>query len=152
MLEPAAEIAERGHTIALIVTHKWAAAIPELHGQPGYAQAFMPHGHAPEVGEKCVLRDATATLRRIGETRGRDFYEGELAGHIAAHAVGALTAQDLRDYRPEWVTPIRRRYRGHDVHEIPPDGQGIAALVALGILERFDLGALPVDSADSLHL
>ncbi|MGD7216767.1 gamma-glutamyltransferase family protein, partial [Ralstonia pseudosolanacearum] len=155
VLEPAAEIAERGHAVAPIVAHKWAAAIPELHGQPGYAQAFMPHGRAPGVGEKFLLRDAAATLRRIGETRGRDFYEGELAERIAAHAHacgGALTAQDLRDHRPEWVTPIQQRYRGYDVHELPPNGQGIAALAALGILERFDLGALPVDSADTLHL
>jgi len=63
-----------------------------------------------------------------------------------------MTAQDLRDYRPEWVKPITKRYRGYDLHEIPPNGQGIAALIALGILDRFDLGALPVDSADSQHL
>lgn len=155
VLEPAAEIAERGHAIAPIVAHKWAAAISELHGQPGYAQTFMPSGRAPEVGEKFILRDAAATLRRIGETHGRDFYEGALAERLAAHAHacgGALTAQDLRDHQPAWVAPIHQRYRGYDVHELPPNGQGIAALIALGILERFDLGALPVDSADSLHL
>ncbi|CAJ0694013.1 Glutathione hydrolase-like YwrD proenzyme [Ralstonia mannitolilytica] len=155
VLEPAAEIAERGHTIAPIVAHKWAAAIPALHDQPGYAQAFMPHGRAPEVGEKFQLPDAAATLRRIGQTRGRDYYEGELAERIAAYSRecgGAMTAQDLRDYRPEWIKPISKRYRGYDVHEIPPNGQGIAALIALGILDRFDLSALPVDSADSQHL
>ncbi|PLT19909.1 MULTISPECIES: gamma-glutamyltransferase family protein [Ralstonia] len=155
VLEPAAEIAERGHTIAPIVAHKWAAAIPELHNQPGYAQAFMPHGRAPEVGEKFKLPDAAATLRRLGQTNGRDFYEGELAERIAAYSRecgGGMTAQDLRDYRPEWVKPITKRYRGYDLYEIPPNGQGIAALIALGILDRFDLGALPVDSADSQHL
>ncbi len=155
VLEPAAEIAERGHTIAPIVAHKWAAAIPDLQNQPGYAQAFMPHGRAPEVGEKFKLPDAAATLRRIGQTRGRDFYEGQLAERIAAYSHecgGAMTAQDLRDYQPEWVKPITKRYRGYDLHEIPPNGQGIAALIALGILDRFDLGALPVDSADSQHL
>ncbi|MFP3888893.1 gamma-glutamyltransferase family protein [uncultured Ralstonia sp.] len=155
VLEPAAEIAERGHTIAPIVAHKWAAAIPELQNQPGYARAFMPHGRAPQVGEKFQLPDAAATLRRIGQTSGRDFYEGELAERIAAYARecgGAMTAQDLRDFQPEWVKPITKRYRGYDLHEIPPNGQGIAALIALGILDRFDLGALPVDSADSQHL
>ncbi|CAJ0797557.1 Glutathione hydrolase-like YwrD proenzyme [Ralstonia psammae] len=155
VLEPAAEIAERGHTIAPIVAHKWAAAIPELHNQPGYAQAFMPHGRAPQVGEKFKLPEAAATLRRIGQTHGRDFYEGELAERIAAYSRecgGGMTAQDLRDFQPEWVKPITKRYRGYDLHEIPPNGQGIAALIALGILDRFDLGALPVDSADSQHL
>ncbi|MEF9481669.1 gamma-glutamyltransferase [Ralstonia sp. 1B3] len=93
--------------------------------------------------------------RRLGQTNGRDFYEGELAERIAAYSRecgGGMTAQDLRDYRPEWVKPITKRYRGYDLHEIPPNGQGIAALIALGILDRFDLGGLPVDSADSQHL
>jgi len=155
VLEPAAEIAERGYTVSPVVAHKWAAAVPDLQNQPGYAQAFMPHNRAPEVGEKFVFRDAAATLRRIGQTHGRDFYEGELAERIAAYSRecgGAMTAQDLRDYRPEWVKPITKRYRGYEMHEIPPNGQGIAALIALGILDRFDLRALPVDSADSQHL
>lgn len=155
VLAPAIEVAERGHTIAPIVQHKWRAAVPELKDQPGYADVFMPHGRAPEVGEKFVMRDAARALRLIGATRGRAFYEGELAEKIAAFSSecgGAMTLADLRDYRPEWVTPISKRYRGYDVHEIPPNGQGIAALIALGILDRFDLGALPVDSADSQHL
>ena len=63
-----------------------------------------------------------------------------------------MTLDDLRNYRPEWVKPISKSYRGYDVHEIPPNGQGIAALMALGILDQFDLGALPVDSVDSQHL
>ena len=94
-------------------------------------------------------------MRLLAKNGPRDFYEGELAERIAAYARecgGAMTAQDLRDYRPEWVKPITKRYRGYDLHEIPPNGQGIAALIALGILDRFDLGALPVDSADSQHL
>ncbi|MCO5399910.1 gamma-glutamyltransferase family protein [Ralstonia soli] len=155
VLEPAAEIAERGYTVSPIVAHKWAAAIPALHDQPGYAQAFMPHGRAPEVGEKFQLTDAAATLRRLGQTHGRDFYEGELAERIAAYSRecgGGMTAQDLRDYRPEWVKPITKGYRGYDLHEIPPNGQGIAALIALGILDRFDVASMPVDSADSQHL
>jgi gamma-glutamyltranspeptidase/glutathione hydrolase len=63
-----------------------------------------------------------------------------------------LSAEDLRDYRPDWVEPIRHSYRGYDVHEIPPNGQGIAALIALGILEHFDLAGLPLDGPDSQHL
>ncbi|AKJ68385.1 gamma-glutamyltransferase [Pandoraea thiooxydans] len=155
VLEPAAEIAERGYAVSPIVAHKWAAAIPDLRDQPGFAQAFMPHGRAPEIGEKFVLADAARSLRQIGATGGRAFYEGELAERIAAYSAatgGAMTLADLRDYRPEWVKPIAKRYRGYDVHEIPPNGQGIAALIALGILDRFDLAGLPVDSVDSQHL
>ncbi|MDE2288718.1 MAG: gamma-glutamyltransferase family protein [Burkholderiales bacterium] len=155
VLEPAAEIAERGYAVSPIVAHKWAAAIPDLRDQPGFAQAFMPRGRAPGVGEKFVLADAARSLRLIGATGGRAFYEGELAERIAAYSAatgGAMTLADLRDYRPEWVKPISKRYRGYDVHEIPPNGQGIAALIALGILDRFDLAGLPVDSVDSQHL
>ncbi|MBU6491640.1 MAG: gamma-glutamyltransferase family protein [Burkholderiales bacterium] len=155
VLEPAAEIAERGYAVSPIVAHNWAAAIPDLRDQPGFAQAFMPRGRAPGVGEKFVLADAARSLRLIGATGGRAFYEGELAERIAAYSAatgGAMTLADLRDYRPEWVKPISKRYRGYDVHEIPPNGQGIAALIALGILDRFDLAGLPVDSVDSQHL
>ncbi len=155
VLAPAAEVAERGITIAPIVAHKWAAAVPDLRDQPGFAEAFMPGGRAPRTGEKFVFADAARTLRLLGEQGARAFYEGEIGEAIIAHARatgGNLSAADLRDYRPEWVTPISQRYRGYDVHEIPPNGQGIAALIALGILEHFDLAALAVDSAASQHL
>lgn len=155
VLAPAVEVAERGITIAPIVAHKWAAAVPELQGQPGFADAFMPHDRAPQTGEKFVFADAARTLRLLGEQGARAFYEGEIAEAIIGHARatgGNLTAADLQGYRPEWVAPISQRYRGCEVHEIPPNGQGIAALIALGILEHFDLAALPVDSAASQHL
>jgi gamma-glutamyltranspeptidase/glutathione hydrolase len=85
----------------------------------------------------------------------RDFYEGEIAQRILAHARdggAVLTDDDLRNYQPEWVEPITRGYRGHVLHEIPPNGQGIAALIALGLLERFDLASLPLDSSELAHL
>ena len=138
-----------------VVAHKWAAAANELSAQPGYAQAFMPEGRAPKVGEHFRFPDAAYTLRRIAATKGRDFYEGELAERIAAFSKecgGAMTLEDLRGYRPEWVKPISRSYRGYELHEIPPNGQGIAALIALGIVERFDMASMPVDSVQSQHV
>ncbi|SAI71369.1 gamma-glutamyltranspeptidase [Bordetella ansorpii] len=155
LFEPAIEIAERGYAVPPVVAHKWAAAAAELSGQPGYAQAFMPHGHAPAVGEHFRFKDAAFALRRIAESGGRDFYEGELAERIAAFAKehgGAMTLDDLRNYRPDWVDPISKSYRGYELHEIPPNGQGIAALIALGICERFDLASMPVDSVQSQHV
>ncbi|MFJ2988710.1 gamma-glutamyltransferase family protein [Collimonas sp. NPDC087041] len=155
IMEPAAEIAERGHAIAPVVAHKWAAAIPALHDQPGFALAFMPNGRAPAVGQKFMLPDAARSLRMIGTSNGRAFYEGALAEQIVAfsHDCGAaMTMADLGNYQPEWVTPISKRYRGYDVHEIPPNGQGISALMALGMLDQFDLGSLALDSADAQHL
>ncbi|WP_186309134.1 gamma-glutamyltransferase family protein [Pseudomonas oryzihabitans] len=155
VLAPAAEVAERGVTLAPIVAHKWAAAVPELRDQPGFANTFMPAGRAPGTGEKFVFADAARTLRLLGEQGGRAFYEGEIAQAILEHARatgGTLTPADLRDYQPEWVTPISQGYRGHELHEIPPSGQGIAALIALGLLEQFDMASLPVDSVQSQHL
>ncbi|AMO99903.1 gamma-glutamyltranspeptidase family protein [Collimonas arenae] len=155
IMEPAAEIAERGHAIAPVVAHKWAAAIPALHDQPGFAEAFMPNGRAPAVSQKFMLPDAARSLRMIGASNGRAFYEGALAEQIVAFSRdcgGAMTMADLGNYQPEWVTPISKRYRGYDVHEIPPNGQGISALMALGMLDQFDLDSLPLDSADAQHL
>lgn len=155
LMEPAIEIAERGYAVPPIVAHKWAAAVPDLKDQPGYAETFMPNGRAPRTGEHFAMKDAAQTLRRIGETGGRAYYEGEIAERIAAFSKecgGAMTLDDLRNYKPEWVKPISKRYRDYELHEIPPNGQGIAALVALGILDQFDMRSLPVDSVESQHL
>ncbi|MFS8973226.1 gamma-glutamyltransferase [Cupriavidus necator] len=155
LMEPAIEIAERGYAVPPVVAHKWAAAVPELKDQPGYAETFMPNGRAPAVGEKFTMKAAAETLRKIGETRGRAYYEGEIAEKIAAFSKqcgGAMTLDDLRNYRPNWVKPISKSYRGYELHEIPPNGQGIAALIALGILDQFDMASIPVDSVDSQHL
>jgi len=155
LLEPAIEIAERGHAVASIVARKWAAAIPEMRDQPGFAATFMPNGRAPEVSELVRMPGHAKTLRLLAKHGPRAYYEGEIAERIAAFAReggGAMTAADLRDYRADWVEPISQDYRGYTVHEIPPNGQGIAALIALGILEHFDLASLPVDSVESQHL
>jgi gamma-glutamyltranspeptidase / glutathione hydrolase len=155
LLEPAIEIAERGHGVGRIVSHKWGLQVPLLEKQPGYAQAFMPRGRSPLPGERFVFPQAGATLRKIAETRGEAFYRGEIAHALAAHSAangGSMTAQDLAGYQPDWVGTISHDYAGHSVHEIPPNGQGIAALMALGLLEHFDLKSLPLDGIDSQHL
>jgi len=157
LLEPAIEIAERGYAVPWVVRQKWAmaAALPELTGQPGFAQAFLPHGRAPEVGELFRFPEAARTLRLIAQTRGEAFYRGEVAQAIEAHARahgGAMTAADLAAFRPEWVQTISKAYAGHELHEIPPNGQGIAALIALGILSHFDLAGMKPDSVAAQHL
>ncbi|EUC19796.1 UNVERIFIED_ORG: gamma-glutamyltransferase 2 [Burkholderia sp. CF145] len=155
LMEPAIEIAERGHAVASVVARKWAAAVPELKNQPGFADAFMPHGRAPEVSELIRMPGHAKTLRLLAEKGPRAYYEGEIAERIAAFAReygGAMTFDDLRNYQPEWVEPIGKEYRGYTVHEIPPNGQGIAALIALGILEQFDVASLKLDGIESQHL
>ena len=153
----AIDIAERGYAVPVIVQQKWAAAaaLPEITSQPCFAAAFLPRGRAPEVGERFALPEAARTLRLIAESKGEAFYRGEIAQAVAAHAAahgGAMTAADLAAHAPEWVTTLAQPYRGFELHELPPNGQGIAALMALGMLERFDLRALGADSAEAAHL
>ena len=155
LLEPAITIAERGYLLPVVVQQKWALAAPELHGMPGFAQCFLPWGRAPEVGELFRFEAAARGLRAIAESRGEAFYRGEIAQAVEKFAAingGSITAKDFAGYRPEWVKPIGKDYRGYTLHEIPPNGQGIAALIALGILSNFDMDSLPVDGADSQHL
>jgi gamma-glutamyltranspeptidase/glutathione hydrolase len=146
--------------MAPVVAHKWAAAIPELRDQPGFGQAFMPHGRAPEIGEIFRFKAAAKTLKTIAKSGIREFYEGEIAQAIARHSSsngGSMSLDDLAQYRPDWVGTIQQEIQGVDgkiyaMHEIPPNGQGIGALIALGILQNFDLASLPVDSVQSQHL
>ncbi|MCA9294844.1 MAG: gamma-glutamyltransferase, partial [Phycisphaerales bacterium] len=95
------------------------------------------------------------TLEALAATQGRALYEGALADAISEHARatgGAMTREDLLAHAPEWVTPMDLAYRGVRVHELPPNGQGIAALIALGLLARHDIAGCAIDSAESLHL
>src|SRR6185369_3099853 len=110
---------------------------------------------APRVGELFQFKAAARALRLIADTKGSAYYGGEIAQAIERFARengGSITAKDFAEFKPEWVTPISKNYRGHTLHEIPPNGQGIAALMALGILDKFDLGDFAVDSPDSQHL
>ncbi|PIM52627.1 gamma-glutamyltransferase [Roseateles chitinivorans] len=157
LMAPAIEIAERGYAVPVIVQGKWrmASEVADLVAQPGFAEAFLPRGRAPEVGELFRFPGAARTLRLIAATKGEAFYRGEIAEATAAFARetgGAITAADFAAYAPQWVDTISMDYAGHTLHEIPPNGQGIAALIALGILKHFDVGALPADSTASQHL
>ncbi len=155
LMQPAIEIAERGYLLPVVVQQKWAAATPELRALPGFADHFLPWGRAPAVGDLFRFPAAARGLRAIAETQGQAFYHGEIAQALerfAAQHGGSLKASDLAAWRPEWVQPIAKDYRGYTLHELPPNGQGIAALMALGILGQFDVAALPVDGVDSQHL
>lgn len=155
ILAPAMEIAHQGHGIAPIVAHKWAAGIPDLKDQAGFKEMFMPHGRAPHIGETFKAPGIAKTFERICKIGWQDFYQGEIAQAMIAHAAangGAMQLSDLSKYQPDWVNLISTKYRGYDVHEIPPNGQGIGALMALGILENFPMHEYPVDSPLSQHI
>ena len=155
LFEPAIGYARKGWIVPPIVARSWEAAVQVLGESKDFRAAFMPQGRAPRVGEVFRFEAQARTLERIAETRGEAFYRGDLAQKIAAHARatgGAMTEEDLGAHRADWVEPIHTAYRDHTLHEIPPNGQGIAALLMLGMLEHIDLAAHPVDSPDSLHL
>jgi gamma-glutamyltranspeptidase/glutathione hydrolase len=152
---PAITYARDGYAVSPIIAEKWAKAVPILGAVPGFAEHFLPRGRAPGPGERFAAPTMAATLETIGVTRGEAFYRGELAAKMLAHARahgGVHTPEDFAAHACDWVAPLALTYRGTTVHELPPNGQGIAALIALGILEHFDLASHRVDSSAVQHL
>jgi len=152
---PAIRYARDGYAVSPIVAEKWAAAEKVLPHDLGFAEHFLPQGRTPGAGEIWRCPAMARTLETIAATHGNAFYRGELARTMVAHAQasGALhTLADFAEHTVDWVAPLGIDYAGSTVHEIPPNGQGIAALMALGILRAFDLQSLPPDSVASQHL
>ncbi|TCP28887.1 gamma-glutamyltransferase 2 [Scopulibacillus darangshiensis] len=157
VLKPAIDYAEKGFPISPILGKYWKHEYNTFRTLKGsefdsWFKTFAPHGRAPEVGEVWTSPDHAATLRSIAETNGESFYRGELADKIARFSQqygGYLTGDDLASYQPEWVDPISVNYRGYDVWEIPPNGQGLVALQALNVLKDFDFPAK--DAVETYH-
>ena len=155
LLEPARELAERGHPVAAVTARMWREAEPLLRRDAAAATAFLPGGRAPREGELVRLPDLARTLRTLADEGPCAFYEGELAERIVAatrDAGGFLELDDMAAHRSTWVEPISAGYRGLEVFEVPPPTTGIAALMILQALEREDLAALPPLSAERIHL
>jgi gamma-glutamyltranspeptidase/glutathione hydrolase len=160
VLAPAIEYAERGFAVTPIVHDKWTRAVPLLKDGPGFAEHFMPKGRAPAVGEHFVLPGAANTLKLLARDGAAAFYQGEIATAVERYAQateGAITARDFAAYwefvqASGWVRTISTHFAGHELHEIPPNGQGIAALACLGMLRHTALADYPLDSADWQHV
>lgn len=155
LFEPAIAYARDGFLVSPRTAEAWKGARRLARAFPEFAVAFFPGGRAPRAGERFALPDQARTLERIAATDGEAFYRGDLAERIAAHAeatAGAMTLDDLASHTADWVEPVSVNYRGVTLHEIPPNGQGIAALLALGILKHWSFRDFPADSADSVHL
>jgi gamma-glutamyltranspeptidase / glutathione hydrolase len=155
LFEPAIGYAERGYLVSPVIAQQWAAVAGLYAGRDEFARVFLPGGRAPRAGERVVLADLGWSLRKIAQSRGEAMYHGELGRAVVAasrEGGGLFTEHDFADHRADWVEPISIDFAGVRVHEIPPNGQGIAALMALGILSGTDVLALDVDSAASLHL
>ncbi|MBN1875646.1 MAG: gamma-glutamyltransferase family protein [Anaerolineae bacterium] len=155
LFDAAIHYARDGFLVSPITAAGWARAVNHYQAFPSFVATFAPRGRAPQTGERFRCPDQAQTLETIAATQGEAFYRGDLAARIVAHAAdtgGWITTEDLATHQPEWVTPISQEYCGVYLHEIPPNGQGLAALIALGILRYLNLAQYPVDSADSIHL
>lgn len=155
LFAPAIRYAEHGFPVSPVVARAWMPARATYGHLPEFLRVFLPKGSPPVPGERFFSVDMGRTLREIAATRGESFYRGRLARKIAeaSHtAGGALTQDDLARHRSEWIAPVHKNFGDARLHEIPPNGQGLAALIALGILSHLDLSRFPVDSADSVHL
>lgn len=153
VLQPAIEYAEQGHPVPPRTAAAWQAAEARFRHREDFRGAFLPGGRAPRAGEVFRFPEQGRTLRLIGESWGEAMYRGELAEAIVRYAErtgGYLTREDLARYEPEWVQPLSVDYRGVQVWELPPNGQGVAALLALGIARHFDF-AEPAPFAPVRH-
>ncbi|WP_207885874.1 gamma-glutamyltransferase family protein [Pseudomonas sp. 30_B] len=159
LLAPAIELARDGFPVSPVIAGLWQsgldkfrAALPQHPELQPWFDEFLLDGRAPFAGEIFANPAQADTLQALAESQCESFYRGELARTIAAHAErsgGYLRADDLAGYRPQWVEPISLNYRGYDVWEIPPAGQGLVALMALNILKGFDFGDR--DSPETWH-
>ncbi len=152
---PAIDYARNGFAVSPTIARLWAAGSERLGRQPGFADHFMPDGRPLRAGEIFKSEAQADTLEQIADSHGEAFYRGVLAKRIAAHAKandGAMTEDDLAAHLPDWCGTIAQPFADSVVHEIPPNGQGIAALMALGMLQALGIGKLPVDHADTVHL
>ncbi len=155
LFEPAIHYAEAGFLVSPQTADAWQQATSTFANYTDWMCTFTRSGRAPSAGELVTFPDHAATLREIAESNGEAFYQGALAVRIeqAAQASGALlTRLDMLAHTTDWVKPISIDYRDYQLHELPPNGQGIAALLMLGILRHIDMAAHDVDSAQSVHL
>jgi gamma-glutamyltranspeptidase / glutathione hydrolase len=155
LFAPAIGYARNGFAVSPLTAARWAASADTYADFDEFRRVLLPGGRAPRPGQWFANPDQAGTLEAIAEGGADVFYRGALARHIAAAARaegGLMTEADLAAHQSDWVTPLSVDYRGWTIHELPPNGQGLAALVALGVLRHLDLAALAPDSTDSLHL
>tara|TARA_R110000737_G_scaffold340579_1_gene363583 strand:- start:1093 stop:2745 length:1653 start_codon:yes stop_codon:yes gene_type:complete len=155
ILQPAIDYGNNGFPVSEVIAYEMASNYEGLKDQPGFAQTYMPSGRPPVKGEVFVNQDLANTYKQIAQ-RGRDaFYKGSIAKTIDRYMKkhdGFLSYEDLASHTSNWVTPVSVNYRGYDVWELPPNGQGTAALQMLNILEGFDIGEMGFGSAEYLHV
>ena len=155
VLAPAIQYAQEGFPVSELIAYYWQRSVPTLEVWAGFKEVYMPGGKAPQKGEIFRNPALARTLQAIADG-GRDaFYKGDIARTIDAFMQregGFLSYRDLAEHTSTWVEPVSTNYRGYEVWELPPNGQGIAALQILNLLEHYDLSKMGFGSADYVHL
>ncbi len=155
ILQPAIDYAENGAPITQLIAYYWNLSVPRLSKYEGFTKQYTINGKAPKEGQLWRNPNLAHTLKIIAKD-GRDaFYKGKIAHTIADYMKkqgGFLSYEDMASHHGQWVEPVSTNYRGYDVWELPPNGQGIAALQILNILELFDVSKMQLDSAQYVHL
>lgn len=155
VLAPTIRYAREGHPVAQTIAYYWDRSVQRLSKWPGFKEQFTVDGRAPRTGEMWKNPNLADTLQKIANG-GRDaFYKGEIARTIDAYfkaSGGFLSYEDMAAHQGEWVQPVSTNYRGVDVWELPPNGQGIAALQMLNVLEGYDFSKIPYGSPEHVHL
>ncbi len=155
LFEPAIRYAEEGFLVTPVVARVWRGLKAQYLKFPDVMNCFYRDGTSPAPGTCATLPLLAESLRKIAATKGHAFYHGELAERISVYAQatgGHLARGDLESHQAQWVTPLCMNYRGATIYEMPPNSQGIAALIAMGLLEKFDMSQFQPDSADAVHL
>jgi gamma-glutamyltranspeptidase/glutathione hydrolase len=155
LFEPAINYAQNGFIVTPVIAELWRRAAQELGGYPGFAEAFLPNGEPPKAGARFINAPLAKTLRLIADTKGEAFYEGALAEAIcdfAAEHDAVLERADMAAHTVDWCGTISKKFDDLELHEIPPNGQGIAALMAMGILSHTVIRDLEPDDPLAYHL
>lgn len=155
LFDAAIDYARNGFHVGTKTSLYWQHAPETFKDYPSFLKTFTLAGKAPMPGDLMKLPDHARTLQTIADTEGEDFYRGDLAKAMVADSKGSggvMTMADLDEHECTWISPISMPFNGVELHEIPPNGQGLMALIALGLLGRFDLSQYPLDSLDSVHL
>lgn len=155
ILEPAIHYAREGFPVTELIAYYWGASARVLKQFPGFEEIFMPGGKAPEKGEVFKNPYLANTFELLGKEGCDVFYKGEIAEKIVEYVRGQggfLSMRDFEDHTSEWVEPLSTNYRGYDVWELPPNGQGTAVLEMLNILENYDIASMGFGSPEYMHL
>jgi gamma-glutamyltranspeptidase / glutathione hydrolase len=155
LFQPALEYARHGFVVPPITAEAWSTIPARYHEYPEFMATFAPNGRAPYAGERFRPPGLAQTLEWLAESHGESLYRGELAERIVSFSRetgGSFTARDLGEHHTEWVPLLSLDWNGISLHELPPNGQGLIVLIALGILKFLAIEQYPIDSPDSLHL